>query len=104
MKHSYDIPRYSYILTVHQVINSGFGSIIPRKIQKAMLEGIFSLARAQLSDYVLNEKNPIGILRLEKLKRIFEEGKSLQLQFPAHDLGFWSEFDTLLNGIALNLV
>lgn len=80
------------ILTVHQAINSGLGSIIPKSIQKAMLEGIFSLGQAQLSDYFLNEKNPVGAMRLEKLKRIFEEGKSLQLQFPAQDLGFWSDF------------
>lgn len=66
-----------------------------------MLEGVFSIGRAQLSDYVLNEKNPIGLMRLEKLKRIFEEGKSLQLQFPAQDLGFWSDFDILRTVIFL---
>lgn len=80
------------ILSVHRAINSGLGSIIPKSIQKAVLEGVFSLGMAQLSDYVLNEKNPVGAMRLEKLKKIFEEGKSLQLQFPAHDLGFWSDF------------
>lgn len=65
-------------------------------MQKAVLEGVFSLGLAQLSDYVLNEKNPVGVMRLEKLKRIFEEGKSLQLQFPAQDLGFWSDLVALL--------
>ncbi|KAJ4798841.1 3-(3-hydroxy-phenyl)propionate/3-hydroxycinnamic acid hydroxylase [Rhynchospora pubera] len=74
--------------SVHRAINTGLGSIIPKNMQKAVLEGIFSIGRAQLSDYVLNEKNPVGVMRLEKLKRIFAEGKSLQLQFPAHDLGF----------------
>ncbi|ONL97326.1 2,4-dichlorophenol 6-monooxygenase isoform X6 [Zea mays] len=74
--------------SVHQVINRSLGSIIPRNVQKAVLEGLFSLGRAQVSDYILNEKNPIGSLRLARLRSILDEGKSLQLQFPAEDLGF----------------
>ncbi|XP_072969694.1 uncharacterized protein [Typha angustifolia] len=74
--------------SVHQVINGSLGSIMPRSLQKVVLEGILSVGRAQLSDYVLNEKNPLGSLRLARLKSIFDEGKSLQLQFPAEDLGF----------------
>ncbi|KAK9675449.1 hypothetical protein RND81_11G007900 [Saponaria officinalis] len=57
-------------------------------LQRVVLDGIFNIGRAQLSQTILNEKNPIGSSRLAKLKRIFEEGKSLQLQFPAEDLGF----------------
>lgn len=64
------------------------GSILPSTLQKSLLDGIFSLGRAQLSDFVLNENNPLGASRLAKVRRIFEEGKSLQLQFPAEDLGF----------------
>lgn len=64
------------------------GSILPSTLQKSLLDGIFSLGRAQLSDFVLNENNPLGSSRLAKVRRIFEEGKSLQLQFPAEDLGF----------------
>ncbi|KAM0932169.1 putative 2,4-dichlorophenol 6-monooxygenase [Dioscorea sansibarensis] len=74
--------------SVHQVINSSIGSILPATLQKVALEGIFSIGRAQLSESLLNEKNPIGSFRLAKLRRIFQEGKSLQLQFPAEDLGF----------------
>ncbi|XP_068333021.1 uncharacterized protein [Pyrus communis] len=44
--------------------------------------------RAQLSESLLNENNPLGSSRLANLRHIFEEGKSLQLQFPAEDLGF----------------
>ncbi|XP_059657739.1 uncharacterized protein LOC132304189 isoform X2 [Cornus florida] len=73
---------------VHRVINSGVGSILPSELQRAILDGIFTLGRAQLSDSVLNEKNPLGSLRLARLRRIFEGGQSLQLQFPAEDLGF----------------
>lgn len=76
-------------LSVHQVINRSLGSIIPRNVQKAVLEGLLSIGRAQVSDYVLNEKNPLGSLRLARLRSILDEGKSLQLQFPAEDLGFW---------------
>lgn len=75
-------------IAVHQVINSGVGSVLPSGLQTAILDGIFAIGRAQLSEYVLNESNPLGSLRLAKLRRIFEEGKSLQLQFPAEDLGF----------------
>lgn len=52
------------------------------------MDGIFSIGRLQLSNSLLNEDNPIGSSRLSKLRQIFEEGKSLQLQFPAEDLGF----------------
>ncbi|KAL5760108.1 hypothetical protein ACOSP7_018607 [Xanthoceras sorbifolium] len=74
--------------SVHQIINEAVGPILPSVIQRAMLDGIFKIGRAQLSDSLLNESNPLGSLRLAKLRRIFEEGKSLQLQFPAEDLGF----------------
>lgn len=73
---------------MHQVINNTVGTILPSTLQKTLLDGIFSLGRAQLSDFVLNENNPLGSSRLAKVRRIFEEGKSLQLQFPAEDLGF----------------
>ncbi|KAG5520680.1 hypothetical protein RHGRI_033310 [Rhododendron griersonianum] len=74
--------------SVHQVINHAVGSMLPHGLQRGILDGIFILGRAQLSDFILNEKNPLGYSRLAKLRRIFEEGKSLQLQFPAEDLGF----------------
>ncbi|KAM0987675.1 hypothetical protein ACFX2I_011699 [Malus domestica] len=74
--------------SVHRVINEGVGSILPSELQRAILDGIFTIGRAQLSESFLNENNPLGSSRLAKLRRIFEEGKSLQLQFPAEDLGF----------------
>lgn len=82
--------------SVHQVINSSLGSVIPRNLQKTVLEGLFSIGRAQVSDYILNEKNPIGSLRLARLRSILDEGKSLQLQFPAEDLGFRYEKGALV--------
>lgn len=57
-------------------------------MQKAILDNVFALGRAQLSESLLNESNPLGHQRLSRLKSIFEGGKSLQLQFPAEDLGF----------------
>lgn len=77
-------------LAVHRVINSSFASVLPSSFQKVLLEGVFSIGRAQLSEYVLSENNPIGSSRLAKLRSIFNEGKSLQLHFPAEDLGFRS--------------
>ncbi|KAL9246560.1 hypothetical protein vseg_020078 [Gypsophila vaccaria] len=74
--------------SVHRIITDGLGSVLPSGLQRVVLDGIFSIGRAQLSQTILNEKNPIGSSRLARLKRIFEEGKSLQLQFPAEDLGF----------------
>ncbi|CAI9761716.1 unnamed protein product [Fraxinus pennsylvanica] len=73
---------------VHKTINNTVGSILPSELQRAFLDGIFRIGRAQLSDSLLNENNPLGSRRLAKLRQIFEEGKSLQLQFPAEDLGF----------------
>lgn len=78
----------SIVDPVHQAINGTVGSILPSGLQRTLLDGIFSIGRAQLSEFVLNEKNPLGSSRLAKLKQIFEGGKSLQLQFPAEDLGF----------------
>lgn len=74
--------------SVHHIINEGVGSILPSRLQRAILDGIFTLGRAQLSESLLNENNPLGSSRLARLRHIFEEGKSLQLQFPAEDLGF----------------
>ncbi|KAG4989987.1 hypothetical protein JHK82_032298 [Glycine max] len=71
---------------VHQFIVDGIGSILPSGLQKVALDGIFGIGRAQVSEFVLNESNPLGSSRLAKLRHIFEEGKSLQLQFPAEDL------------------
>ncbi|XP_010103188.2 uncharacterized protein LOC21390160 isoform X2 [Morus notabilis] len=73
---------------VHRAINEGVGAVLPSGLQRAILDGIFSIGRAQLSESLLNEENPIGSLRLAKLRQIFNEGKTLQLQFPAEDLGF----------------
>lgn len=74
--------------SVHRAINEGVGAVLPSGLQRAILDGIFSIGRAQLSESLLNEENPIGSLRLAKLRQIFNEGKTLQLQFPAEDLGF----------------
>lgn len=74
--------------SVYKIINDGIGSILPSGVQKAILENVFAIGRAQVSQPLLNDKNPIGLSRLAKLRSIFYEGKSLQLQFPAEDLGF----------------
>lgn len=75
-------------LAVHGVINNGLGSILPLGLQRAILEVVFSLGRTQLSESLLSDSNFLGSSRLAKVRRIFEEGRSLQLQFPAEDLGF----------------
>lgn len=64
---------------VHRALNDTVGSILPSALQRTILDGIFSIGRAQLSDLVLNENNPLGSARLAKLRQIFEEGQSLQL-------------------------
>lgn len=74
--------------SVHRTINDTLSSVLPSDLQRTILNGIFSLGRMQLSNSVLNENNPLGYSRLSKLRQIFEEGKSLQLQFPVEDLGF----------------
>lgn len=73
---------------MHKIINDGVGSVLPSGLQRKVLDGIFTIGRAQLSETLLNENNPLGSSRLANLRRIFKEGKSLQLQFPAEDLGF----------------
>ncbi|GER30071.1 3-(3-hydroxy-phenyl)propionate/3-hydroxycinnamicacid hydroxylase [Striga asiatica] len=67
--------------SVHRTVNSILGPILPSGIQKAILDGLFSIGRMQVSDSFLNENNPLGSSRLMKLKQIFDEGKSLQLQY-----------------------
>lgn len=73
---------------VHRQINEGVGSLFPRRVQQTLLETIFALGRTQVAPYILNAYNPFGSFRLRKLKRMLDEGQSLQLQFPAEDLGF----------------
>lgn len=89
---------------VHQIINKVAGSVLPSVLQRALLEGIFKVGRAQLSESLLNENNPLGSSRLSKLKHIFEEGKSLQLQFPAEDLGFRCQLHFHNNLSALHML
>ncbi|KAK1575144.1 hypothetical protein Q3G72_003033 [Acer saccharum] len=67
--------------SVHQIINHAVGPILPSVIQKEVLDRIFKVDRAQLSESLLNESNPLGSSRLAYLRCVFEEG-SLQLQFP----------------------
>ncbi|KZV39975.1 hypothetical protein F511_15637 [Dorcoceras hygrometricum] len=74
--------------SVHRTINDTLGSILPSDLQRTVLDGIFSLGRLQLSDSLLNDNNLLGSSRLSKLRQIFEEGRSLQLQFPSEDIGF----------------
>ncbi|XP_042057215.1 putative polyketide hydroxylase [Salvia splendens] len=78
----------SIATSVHRTINQKLGSILPSDLQRAIFNGIFSIGHMQLSGFILNESNPLGSTRLSKLREIFEEGKSLELQFPAEDLGF----------------
>lgn len=73
---------------VHRQINEGVGALFPRRVQQTLLESIFALGRMQVAPYILNAYNPFGSFRLQKLKRMLDEGQSLQLQFPAEDLGF----------------
>lgn len=84
-------------LAVHNAINNTVGSILPSELQRKILDGIFSLGRAQLSDIVLNKNNPLGSSRLANVRRIFEGGESLQLQFPAEDLGFRLDLVMIFN-------
>lgn len=77
-----------FFLAVHNALNNTVGSILPSELQRKILDGIFTLGRAQLSNIVLNKNNPVGSSRLANVRRIFEGGESLQLQFPAEDLGF----------------
>jgi len=74
--------------SVHRAIDSLTGVIVPSGLRKLALEGLMTIGRAQLSEIILNENNPIGASRLAKVKNIIDNGKSLQLQFPAEDLGF----------------
>ncbi|XP_073387845.1 uncharacterized protein [Physcomitrium patens] len=73
---------------VHEAINSRVGMLLPKKLQSAVLEGIFAVGRAQVSSAFLSDFNPIAAVRVSEMQRILKEGHSLQLQFPAEDLGF----------------
>ncbi|KAG0583412.1 hypothetical protein KC19_3G134100 [Ceratodon purpureus] len=73
---------------VHGAINSRVGMLFPKKLQSAVLEGLFAVGRAQVSPAFLSGFNPIASARVSEMQRILREGHSLQLQFPAEDLGF----------------
>ena len=88
MLHSLDIFFSRINFVVYRAINGTIASILPSPVKKAIFYGVFGILSLQLSEFVLNEKNPLGSSRLAKLKHIFESGESLQLIFPAEDLGF----------------
>ncbi|MCO5594798.1 hypothetical protein L7F22_048832 [Adiantum nelumboides] len=73
---------------VHQQVNEGIGSLLPNQVQRKVLEGIFALGRMQVAPFLLSSYNPLGSRRLQRLKGMLDKGQSLQLQFPAEDLGF----------------
>lgn len=73
---------------VYGAINSRVGMLLPKKLQSAVLEGLFAAGRAQVSPVFLSGLNPIASARVSAMQRLLEEGHSLQLQFPAEDLGF----------------
>lgn len=62
--------------------------LLPKKLQSAVLEGLFAAGRAQVSPAFLSGLNPIASARVSAMQRLLKEGHSLQLQFPAEDLGF----------------
>jgi hypothetical protein len=73
---------------VHKVVNSGLGLLLPERFQGTLLDGLLAIGRAQVSPAFLSSLNPIGSARVLEVQRILREGQSLQLQFPAEDLGF----------------
>jgi hypothetical protein len=79
---------YSVCRLVHKVVNSGVGLLLPERFQVTLLDGLFAIGRAQVSPAFLSSLNPIGSARVLEVQRILREGQSLQLQFPAEDLGF----------------
>ncbi|KAG9144611.1 hypothetical protein Leryth_010822 [Lithospermum erythrorhizon] len=73
---------------VHQAINSPMGSILPSALKRTILNATFSFSHLKVSDYLLNEKNPIGSSRLAKVRHLFEDRLTIPIRFPAEDLGF----------------
>ncbi|CAI5514369.1 unnamed protein product [Closterium sp. Naga37s-1] len=69
--------------------SSTANQFLPRQLQTTLIEAGLSAGRQLLlSDWLLNPANPVGRERLAAVQRSLEEGKSLQLLFPQHDLGF----------------
>ncbi|CAI5992820.1 unnamed protein product [Closterium sp. NIES-64] len=69
--------------------SSTANQFLPRQLQATLIEAGLSAGRQLLlSDWLLNPANPVGRERLAAVQRSLEEGKSLQLLFPQHDLGF----------------
>ncbi|BFI27883.1 hypothetical protein MPTK2_2g14360 [Marchantia polymorpha subsp. ruderalis] len=70
-----------------KLVNAG-ASWLPVRLQGAILDGVFAVGRSQVSEVFLNRYNPIAASRISRVQRILQQGSSLQLQFPAEDLGF----------------
>ncbi|CAI5523158.1 unnamed protein product [Closterium sp. Naga37s-1] len=69
--------------------SSTANQFLPRQLQATLIEAGLSAGRQLLlSDWLLNPANPVGRERLAAVQRSLVEGKSLQLLFPQHDLGF----------------
>eukprot|EP00897_Mesotaenium_endlicherianum_P009928 jgi/Mesen1/8964/ME000056S08369 len=71
-------------------------SLLPLPAQRLALEQGMALGRAQLAPWMLSPGNLIGRARLAAVKRVLDGGDSLQLLFPAEDLGFRYEAGALV--------
>ena len=72
---------------LHLGVNSPPLSLLPLPAQRSILEAGMAVGRRQVGEAFLSAWNPLGALRLAAVERIVEGGESLQLQFPAEDLG-----------------
>ncbi|KAG6554781.1 hypothetical protein Mapa_003801 [Marchantia paleacea] len=79
-----------------KLVNAG-ASWLPERLQGAILDGVFAVGRLQVSDVFLNRYNPIAASRISRVQRILQQGSSLQLQFPAEDLGFRYDCGALIS-------
>jgi hypothetical protein len=62
---------------VHGAIKSRVGMLLTKKLQSAVLEGLFAVGRAQVSPAFLSGFNPIASARVSEMQRILREGHRL---------------------------
>jgi len=75
--------------------------LLPGSARAALMQQALAAGRAQLSPWLLSAWNPLGALRLGAVQANLRDGRSLQLLFPQHDLGFrWEACGTVEAGRA----
>ena len=73
---------------VSKLLAKSPASILPRRMQRGLLESVMSVGLQQINVFGPNANNPASRFCMDRVQAILKEGRGLHLLFPAYELGF----------------